>query len=66
MINEVRFLIDSLEILTERLILLPFTIEICEEVLSGSTSFLADLGFTAGYGWPDFETLDPLPRILIT
>ena len=47
MINEVRFLIDSLEILTERLILLPFTIEICEEVLSGSTSFLADLGFTA-------------------
>lgn len=64
MINEVRFLIDSLEILTERLKLLPFTIEICEEVLSGSTSFLADLGFTAGYGWPDFETLDTLPRIL--
>ncbi|WP_316795140.1 GNAT family N-acetyltransferase [Pedobacter agri] len=54
----------SLQIQTDRLKLLPFTIQICEEVLSGSPSFLADLGITPGYGWPDLETLDTLPRIL--
>lgn len=54
----------SLQIETNRLKLLPFTIQICEEVLSCSTSFLADLGITPGYGWPDLETLDTLPRIL--
>jgi len=54
----------SLQIQTDRLKLLPFTIQICEEVLSCSTSFLADLGITPGYGWPDLETLDTIPRIL--
>lgn len=54
----------SLQIQTDRLKLLPFTIQICEEALSCSTSFLADLGITPGYGWPDLETLDTLPRIL--
>ena len=54
----------SLQIQTDRLKLLPFTIHICEEALSCSTSFLTDLGITPGYGWPDLETLDTLPRIL--
>jgi len=54
----------SLQIQTDRLKLLPFTIQICEEVLSCSGSFLADLGIKPGYGWPDLETLDTLPRIL--
>ena len=53
-----------LQIQTDRLKLLPFTIHICEEVLSGSTSSLAVLGIIPGYGWPDLETLDTLPRIL--
>ena len=53
-----------LQIQTDRLKLLPFTIQICEDVLSSSTSSLAVLGIIPGYGWPDLETLDTLPRIL--
>ncbi|WP_432708670.1 GNAT family N-acetyltransferase [Pedobacter sp.] len=54
----------SLQIETDRLKLLPFTIQICEEVLSCSTSSLVDLGITPGYGWPDLDSLDTIPRIL--
>jgi len=53
-----------LEIQTERLKLLPFTKQICEQVLANSTSSLASLGIIPGDGWPDFETMDTLPRIL--
>lgn len=54
----------SLQIQTDRLKLLPFTVQICEEALSCSTSSLIDIGITPGYGWPDLEILDTLPRIL--
>lgn len=54
----------SLQIQTDRLKLLPFTVQICEEALSCSTSSLLDLDITPGYGWPDLKTLDTLPRIL--
>ncbi|PYF74086.1 GNAT family N-acetyltransferase [Pedobacter nutrimenti] len=53
-----------LQIQTDRLKLLPFTIQICEEVLSSSTSCLTDLGISPAKDWPDLETLDTLPRIL--
>jgi ribosomal-protein-alanine N-acetyltransferase len=54
-----------LQIETKRLRLLPFTIKICEETLSGLTSALTGLDITPAIGWPDLETLDTLPRILI-
>src|SRR5690606_2008390 len=53
-----------LQIQTDRLKLLPFTIHICEAVLSGSTSSLAGLGIIPAYGGPELEGLDTLPRIL--
>ncbi len=53
-----------LEIQTDRLKLLPFTIQICEEALSSSTSRLTDLGIMPTRDWPDLETLDTLPRII--
>lgn len=53
-----------LEIKTNRLKLLPFTKEICEDVLLSSTSVLINSGINPAYGWPDLETLDTLPRII--
>jgi ribosomal-protein-alanine N-acetyltransferase len=54
----------SIPIQTNRLKLLPFTVQICEETLSGEISCLTDLGIAPAKDWPDLETLDTLPRIL--
>ena len=54
----------SLEIHTERLRLLLYTQQICNEVLSGSTTSLLALGIHPADGWPDWDTMDTLPRIL--
>ena len=54
-----------LQIETNRLKLLPFTIKICEETLFGSESALAELNINPAIGWPDLEILDTMPRILI-
>lgn len=54
-----------LQIKTSRLILLPFTKTICEEALNNSTHSLAAIGIRPDNGWPDAETLDTLPRIVI-
>lgn len=54
----------QLEIQTDRLKLLPYTIQICEEALSSSTSSLVALGIMPTKDWPDLETLDTLPRII--
>lgn len=53
-----------LEIETNRLRLIPFTKEICEAALRSSNAVLVERGIAPGYGWPDEETLDTLPRIL--
>ena len=55
----------ELQIETDRLRLLPFTKQICEEVLAGSTAALSNMNIVTAFGWPDLETLDTLPRILI-
>ncbi|GAA4307765.1 GNAT family N-acetyltransferase [Nibribacter koreensis] len=54
----------SLEIVTSRLCLLPFTQEICQQVLAGEYTALEHTGITPAPGWPDEETLDTLPKIL--
>lgn len=54
-----------LHIQTSRLTLLPFTKIICEETLNNSTVMLTSLGIIPCNGWPDLETLETLPRIMI-
>ncbi|WP_205500577.1 GNAT family N-acetyltransferase [Rufibacter psychrotolerans] len=51
-------------ITTPRLLLLPFTKEICTGVLGGNHEALARIGISPSEGWPDEETLDTLPRIM--
>lgn len=55
----------QLRIQTARLTMLPFTINICEESLSNSVAAIVSMGIYPGKGWPDPETLETLPRIII-
>ncbi|MBB2149033.1 GNAT family N-acetyltransferase [Pedobacter gandavensis] len=54
----------SKKITTERLYLLPFTIQIAKEVMDGQFTLLTELGLKLGKGWPDDELKECLPRII--
>lgn len=54
----------SKKITTERLYLLPFTIQIAKEVMIGQFTALSKLGISLGKGWPDEELMECLPRII--
>ena len=54
--------IEKLE--TDRLILIPYTIEICENILVGNFDLLYNKGYTKGKSWPDKDVLETVPRIL--
>ena len=49
---------------TERLILIPFTINICKNILNNDYRDLEALNLKKGNGWPDEDVLDTLPRII--
>ena len=51
-------------IFCDRLILLPFTTEICEEILNKNFDKIEKIGLKKGKNWPDFEMLDTLPKII--
>jgi ribosomal-protein-alanine N-acetyltransferase len=51
-------------IITDRLLLIPFTKEIANIILSGDFAKLIKMGFHLGKGYPDEETLDTIPKIL--
>jgi ribosomal-protein-alanine N-acetyltransferase len=51
-------------IITDRLLLIPFTKEIANIILSGDLTKLIEIGFHLGEGYPDEETLDTIPKIL--
>jgi ribosomal-protein-alanine N-acetyltransferase len=57
-----RLAIDSL--ITKRLIVIPFTIDICRNILNNDYRDLAALNFKKGRSWPDADVLDTLPRII--
>ncbi len=57
-----RLEIDKL--VTDRLILIPFTKQICKNVLDNDFSDLITLNLKKGKGWPDADVLDTLPRVL--
>jgi ribosomal-protein-alanine N-acetyltransferase len=59
--------IKKLEIdrlITERLILIPFTIDICRNILNGDYRDLYALNLKKGRSWPDADVIDTLPRII--
>jgi [ribosomal protein S5]-alanine N-acetyltransferase len=57
-----KLVIDKL--LTERLILIPYTIKICEHILSNDFRDFDGMPFKRGINWPDEDALESLPRIL--
>lgn len=54
--------IDKLQ--TERLILIPFTKQICKNLINEDYSDLFQLGLKKGKSWPDDDVLETLPKIL--
>jgi len=49
---------------TERLLLIPFTKQICHLVNDKNFIALKNKGMNAGKGYPDQETLDTIPKIV--
>lgn len=52
------------QLTTDRLILIPFTKEMCENILNNNYSDLDTLNIKRGINWPDTDFLETLPRIL--
>ncbi len=52
------------KLITERLILLPFTIDLCRNILKNDYKDLDVLNLKKGISWPDADVLDTLPRII--
>ncbi|MND85102.1 anhydro-N-acetylmuramic acid kinase [compost metagenome] len=49
---------------TKRLILAPFTLELAQAVDEGYYDELIKAGYNLGFGWPDEETLETIPKII--
>lgn len=59
--------VKSLEIdklVTQRLILIPFTIQFCRNLLSNDYSDLEILNLKKGKSWPDNDVIETLPKII--
>ena len=59
--------VEKLEIdklITERLILIPYTKKLCINILKGDYRDLEVLNLTKGKSWPDEDVMDTLPRII--
>lgn len=52
-------------ICTDRLILMSYTIRLATSILSDQLADVYDHGLQPGEGWPDADTLETLPRILV-
>lgn len=49
---------------TERLILIPFTTQICQNLIHNDFSDLQNMGLKKGINWPDDDVLETLPKII--
>ncbi|MCC6584267.1 MAG: GNAT family N-acetyltransferase [Chitinophagales bacterium] len=49
---------------TERLILIPFTMQICQHLINDDFSNILKMGFKKGKSWPDNDVTETLPRII--
>lgn len=52
------------KLITERLILIPFTIQICENLINANFSDLGKMKLKKGKGWPDQDVMETLPKII--
>jgi [ribosomal protein S5]-alanine N-acetyltransferase len=57
-----RLEIEKLE--TDRLLLIPYTTQICRNVLNGDYSDLDTLNLKKGKSWPDNDVMETLPKII--
>jgi len=51
-------------IFSDRLILYPFTIPICEGILNDDYHIIEKIGLQKGRNWPDLDILETLPKII--
>lgn len=51
-------------LITERLILIPFTIQICKNLIQDDFSDLYKMGLKKGISWPDDDVIETLPKII--
>lgn len=49
---------------TERLILIPFTIQICKNLINDDFSDLSKMNLKKGISWPDNDVIETLPKII--
>lgn len=56
--------LEIAKLITERLILMPYTIALCRSILNSDYSSLEILNLKKGISWPDADVLDTLPRII--
>ncbi|KIX21874.1 hypothetical protein SY27_04105 [Flavobacterium sp. 316] len=49
---------------TERLILIPYTIQICKNIINKNFSNLFNMGLKRGKSWPDNDVIETLPKII--
>lgn len=52
------------KLVTQRLILIPFTIQLCKNLLNDDYSDLEILNLKKGKSWPDNDVMETLPRII--
>ena len=52
------------KLITERLILIPFTIQVCKNLLKDNYSDLEGWNLKRGKSWPDNDVIETLPRII--
>jgi ribosomal-protein-alanine N-acetyltransferase len=52
------------KIITDRLILIPFTIQVCRNLLNGDYSDLENWNLKKGKSWPDNDVIETLPKII--
>ncbi len=51
-------------IVSDRLLLVPFTLDIASNILEGNIGVLESLGLKTDKNWPDNESLETLPKII--
>lgn len=52
------------KLLTKRLILMPFTLQMCKNLLNNNYTDLTTMGLKKGKSWPDHDVLETLPKII--
>ncbi|WP_207801933.1 hypothetical protein [Pontibacter arcticus] len=52
-------------IITDRLLLIPFTLELATSLLKGNLDILKSFNLNLSEDWPDTEALETLPKIIL-